>query len=100
MELDGLAVSPGSATDKQCDVGKLLNLSEADMGTMMLPVKAPRAVPDTRSPSPTLRPITHTVRNTVLLVLVTRPQTPPASCVLRLSPHFLLSVERAASKAR
>ena len=33
MELDGLAVSPGSATDKLCDVGKLLNLSEADMGT-------------------------------------------------------------------
>lgn len=52
VEPGGLDLSPGSAIGKLCDVGRLLNLSEPDMGNEMLFTIAPSTVPDTFSPSP------------------------------------------------
>lgn len=46
VEPTGLDLSPGSATDKLCDMGRLLNLSEADMGNVTLCMRAPSMVPD------------------------------------------------------
>lgn len=52
VEPGGLDLSPGSAIGKLCDVDRLLNFSEPDMGNETLFTLAPSTVPDTFSPSP------------------------------------------------